>query len=74
MNKSVLIWILIIFFVIFSVYIDYRGYDLAEADLDSTVYDVLSEITYPDDADYIIEDYYEEERFLVYSGQVYINF
>lgn len=70
MSKRVLIWSMISICFILMAFIDYRGYKLVEGDLESNVDEVISDILYPDDVDYVIEDYYERGRIIVFSGYV----
>ncbi|MFT5873241.1 MAG: hypothetical protein ACI8WT_002185 [Clostridium sp.] len=71
MNKKLLIWLVFVGIILVSIIIDYKEYNINESDLDISIYNVLSNITYPEDVDYVIEDQYEKGRVRFYSGQVF---
>jgi hypothetical protein len=65
-----LLLITIIIYIIFLV-IEYKDYDFVESDLENNINYELSEITYPEEVDYIVLDEYNKGRVRFYSGKVF---
>lgn len=71
MNRKIIIWIVFVVISLGLIIIDYSEYVIDESELEQVVIDQLSDITYPEDLDYQIEDEYNEGRIRFYSGQVH---